>query len=183
MVSFTRMAVLDGWWRTLQNNIHFKYPEVGVLPYTCMCRGIGYGFGGYHFASVSIVFPVWSLDRICKLYRLKLPCVIAQLNKKQIPLKLSARRFYRDLCFAAHGLAVVWLLFFLEEGVIFRVWTILVCLILKEGQGLRHFEAHTFSKFTGVPPPPQTKRNIKTWNWVVALTEFLKIRTCFKVVG
>ena len=25
MVNLTRMAVLDGWWRTLQNNIHFKY--------------------------------------------------------------------------------------------------------------------------------------------------------------
>ena len=96
MVSFT-------WWRTLHNNIHFKYPEVGVLPYTCMCRGIGYGFGGYRFASVSIVFPLWSLDRICKLYRLKLQCVNGQLNKRQIPLKLSTKRFYRDLCFAARG--------------------------------------------------------------------------------
>ena len=103
MVSFTRMAVLDGWWRTLQNNIHFKYPEMGVLPYTCMCRGIGYGFGGYRFASVSIVFLLWSLDRICKLYRLKLQFVNGQLNKKQIPLKLSTKWFYWDLCFTSCG--------------------------------------------------------------------------------
>ena len=149
------MAVLDGWWRTLQNNIHFKYPEVGVLPYTCMCRGIGYGFGGYRFASVSIVFPLWSVDRICKLYRLKLQCVNGQLNKKPNSAKIVNNAILSRFVYCRAWLAVVWLLFFLEQGVIFRVWTILVCFILKVGQGLRLFEAHTYSKFTGVPPPPK----------------------------
>ena len=114
MVSFTRMAVLDGWWRTLQNNIHFKYPEVGVLPYTCMCRGIGYGFGGYRFASVSIVFPLWSVDRICKLYRLKLQCVNGQLNKKPNSAKIVNNAILSRFVFCRAWLAVVWWLFFLE---------------------------------------------------------------------
>ena len=73
------------------------------LVHTCMCRVVGYGFGAIIFASDGIVFPVWSLDGIYKLYQLKLQCLNAQLNKKQIPLKLSTKRFYRDLCFVARG--------------------------------------------------------------------------------
>ena len=94
MVSPIRMAVLDGWWRTLQNNIHFKYPEVG-----------GRGTPMYMYMPRNRVWfwPVWSLNKIYKLYELKLQWLNVQLNKKQIPLKLSTKRFYRDLCFAARG--------------------------------------------------------------------------------
>ena len=85
---------LDGWWRTLQNNIHFKYPEVG-----------GRGTPMYMYMPRNRVWfwPVWSLNKIYKLYELKLQWLNVQLNKKQIPLKLSTKRFYRDLCFAARG--------------------------------------------------------------------------------
>lgn len=40
---------------------------------------------------------MWSSDRIYILYQLKLPCVKARRNKKQIPLNISTKRFYGDL--------------------------------------------------------------------------------------
>ena len=36
------------------------------------------------FVPVGLVFPVWSLDSVPKLYQLKLQCVNVQLNRKRI---------------------------------------------------------------------------------------------------
>ena len=77
-------------------------------------------------------------------------------KQKANSAKIVSKAILSRFVFCPAWLAVVWLLFFLEQDVIFRVWTILICFILKEGQGLRHFEAHTYSKFTGVPPSPET---------------------------
>ena len=60
------------------------FPYMG---YMSMCHGIGLTvfevlipYKGYHFCPVCIVFPVWSLDRLYKLYQIKLQCVNDQLN-------------------------------------------------------------------------------------------------------
>ena len=103
------------------------------------------------------MFPVWSLDRVPKLYQLKLQCVNAQLNEKILSLMLNFQCYRNeiDLPHSRHSS----FFFSSEQDVIFLICALnRVSICVCFGSGFKTLRGPHLSEIYGSNPPGKSVR-------------------------